>query len=233
MSLALLFKSRRGAKISEVGTDGEILSLELDATIRESHEYDSEVSMYPVEDGSTLNDNIKKLPEVLHMTGFVTNSPISSIQERAGRIVEKVGGLLKAKDVSRDTTEPSNNVEYTLDTLLKICGRQINGIDTEAVLVDIVTGLRVYKSMAMQSLRIPRDASTGEAIQFDAVFIHIKKVKSETALIPNAKATDKDAAQSTIAKSKQNTPEADTTTTTKAAEVSTSWAKSLFNKAVR
>lgn len=192
MSLTLLFSKRRGGKIDD---------LQLDATITEVHDYENEVTQFPVEDGSSINDHIRKMPAKLQMEGFITNSPINSIQTRIAETVKSVGGLFTSKNLNNDDVK--NNVDFAFQALLALTGRQIDGFDTTPKLLTVVTGLRVYKNMAINSLRVPRDISTGQALRFTCMLVEVKKVKTESVDIPNAKAADKDLAQSKVAKGKQ------------------------------
>ena len=202
MSLSLLFGARKPKTIGE---------LELDATIQETHEYQNDVTEYPVEDGSTLSDNIRLAPERVTISGFVTNTPVSVIQENKAEVVEKFDGTVEVKNLKRD--EVNNNVEFALDVLLRIAGRKIDGADSEPELVTIVTGLRVYTDMAMTTLNIPRDATTGQALKFDASFVKIKKVNTETIELPNA--DDPDRAGGTVDTGQNTAPKANANQTAK------------------
>jgi hypothetical protein len=160
----------RGVNILFGRKAGKIGELQLDVTVSEQHEYENEVSIFPIEEGADIADHIKLMPESITLDGFVTNSPISVLFE--------------------------DGVELAQDVLLKISGRQIQGNDTTPQIVDIITGLRVYTGMAMTSLTIPRNARTGQAMNFTARFIKIVTVKSETVAIPDPQPEFKDKTQS-------------------------------------
>lgn len=49
----------------------------LDATLTEDHIYNSRVTSYPVEDGRIISDHIINEPEILQITGVVTDTPLS------------------------------------------------------------------------------------------------------------------------------------------------------------
>jgi len=192
MTISVLFGSRKAGKIGE---------LQLDAAIREIHSYRNDVSRFPVEEGSDITDNIRIEPDEISIVGFVTNSPIDVLQANNAEVIEKVDGEVEVKNLKR--TEVINKVELAQDILLRISGRKIEGENQDPQLVDIVTGLRVYRQMAMQTLRIPRDISVGQAMRFEATFIGVQKVTSESVVIPNPTPLVSDLAQSTNKKGKR------------------------------
>jgi hypothetical protein len=57
----------------------EIGIVKLSLSESENHEFRSEVTQYPVEDGSNMSDHIVNNPDKLTIQGFVTNSPISTL----------------------------------------------------------------------------------------------------------------------------------------------------------
>lgn len=205
---------------------GKIGELQLDATVSEQHEYENEVSQFPIEDGGDIADHIKQQPEAITIDGFVTNSPINVLFEDVSEVIERKPGESEVKTSSRTGTV--NRVELAQDILLKISGRQIQGTDTVPEIVDVVTGLRVYTGMVMTSLVIPRNARTGQAMNFTARFMKIVTVKSETIAIPDPKPEFKDKTQSKVDKGKQTPTESKEKTKKRV-----SLAKRGFNKAVR
>jgi hypothetical protein len=139
----------------------QIAEIVLDASIEETHEFKSKVTQFPVEDGSTISDNIYNEPEHLTMHGLVTNNPLP----RPG---EAVYGDSENAPLS------VSRAEATLFQLMKI--RQ------SRTPIAIVTGLMNYSNMVMTSLSIPRDAAKGNAINFTAEFTKINIVS--TASVP-------------------------------------------------
>jgi hypothetical protein len=169
-------------------TPGKIANIVLDATINETHEYKNEVTMYPIEYGGFISDHIRSQPEQITINGFITNTPVpNSLFDLSAYSTaftnSTAGKLLKSTSKTR--------VISVFEELLYIAGYQypiVNNISTsknEKILIDIVTGLRVYTDMALISLSIPRDSNTGESLHFTATFIKVTRVKSEMVLIPN------------------------------------------------
>lgn len=57
----------------------EIGMVKLSLAESETHEFASKVTQFPVEDGSNMSDHILNAPDKLTINGFVTNSPISTL----------------------------------------------------------------------------------------------------------------------------------------------------------
>lgn len=162
MSTAVLF----GKKATKIGV------LQLDVTRSESHNYENQVSRWPVESGATIVDNIRQEPERLTIEGLISNHPINVRFEDLTNIVQGNSNESQSLTVARDDTP--THVETALNILLDIQGRLIQGQPVAPLLVDVVTGLRVYKNMAMTTFRVSRNARTGQALPFTAEFIEVK-----------------------------------------------------------
>jgi hypothetical protein len=126
-------------------------SLTIDAWISEDHDFTSKITAYPVESGAMISDNILNEPLRLRLTGIVSNSPMQDMQ-------------------TGDEVPPDRD-QSAYDSLMQIR-------DARAV-VTVITGLKKYDNMALESLSIPRTASIGQALQFQASFIQIKIVTSQ------------------------------------------------------
>lgn len=213
-TLTLLF-GRKGAKIGE---------LQLDATIRESHKYDAEITDYPVEEGFDINDNIRKMPEQYDMEGIVTNSPISGITDFVVDIV--TGNTNFSEVISNLRVDKQTRVEVAQNILLELAGRKIQGKQENDIpkVFDIITGLRVFNNMAIKNLEFPRDGQTGEALRIVATFKKINVTTTETVAIPSPQAAVEDKTQSNVSKNKVEKKEATPVQTKKVSTV-----KSFFN----
>lgn len=153
---------------------GKIGNLELDAMINERQKYANNVTTFPIEDGSIISDHVIRMPEEVEIEGFVTNTPIEYIQ-----------GLRTSADDDR--------VLNAYLMLLEIAGYafpnqayRFNKLETiseteqpnDFQLIDILTSLRIYTSMALVNLDIPRDAKTGDTIKFTASFRRVNITKT-------------------------------------------------------
>lgn len=128
---------------SEPGDD-----LVIDCLISDNHNYDAEVTDFPVESGSTISDNIRNKPLVVTMECIVTNSPI-------GQAVN----FREPGSVPADTAYAA---------MLKIRDKRQP--------VTIRTSLSTFRNMALQNLTIPRESGRGDELRFTATFKQIEIV---------------------------------------------------------
>lgn len=194
MALSILFGKENPGQIGE---------LVLDATLSDSHSYVNEVTQHPIETGANISDHIKLNPDQVTIEGFVTNSPVAFIQFTSfGLVRRESDGQLRAKNLSGTTQ--GGRVKSAYITLLELSGRQIDGPNKEPKIIDVVTGLRIYRNMAITDLSIPRDsANSKNQLRFRAVLTSIKTVTSETIELPNVSEDIKDSAQSKTDTAKQ------------------------------
>lgn len=124
---------------------GKIGTVTLDCTVSESHADEVEITNHPVESGSTISDHIRKQPLVLELEGIITNTPVvflASVQAESPVDLD----FIPCRDrVSRGYEE-------------------LRRIQDAGELVDVVTSLRNYSNMAIQSLGVKRDASSGNIL---------------------------------------------------------------------
>lgn len=138
---------------------------EVDVAISENHQYDSDITSDPVEVGSDITDHQRLLPDMVTMTGLVSDTPFGDLADR--RLSEGVPSVfaLGFFRTLRDARVP----------------------------VTIETSLRVYDNMLMKTLTVPRNARTGNALAFTAVFKQVVLVTNERTTIrvklPRAKKT--------------------------------------------
>ncbi len=128
-----------------------IAGYEIDVFTDEVHNFDSMITSDPVETGSNTTDNIKQMPDVITLTGIVSDTPFGLTEDL--RTQDEVASqtaldLLKA---IRDLREP----------------------------VTIETSLGTYKNMGMEKLSVPRNVGIGDSLQFSATFRQIRIVSTE------------------------------------------------------
>ncbi len=126
----------------------------IDATLTESHNFESDVTSYPTESGSVITDNIRPRPVTVQIDGIVSDTPIGTV----------------ATARANESTATGTNFEFlpsdaALAKLLEIRDRR------EPITIE--TSLKRFESMALTQLEIPRDAETGNALRFSATFQQI------------------------------------------------------------
>ena len=149
----------------------DVISIDLDVTMDESHEWQNDVTTNPVETGSPIADHIQIMPDKLRITGMISDSSISDA------VIKQFSGI--------DGTQFLTRVQTAFDVLRKL--------KEDRKLITVYTKFKVYTDMALTSLSIPRNNQTGDSIQFSVEFVHVRIVNTQTIDMPgiNPKKTAK------------------------------------------
>lgn len=126
MVLSLIFGKKYAQ--SKVGT------VTFDTMVTEEHKYTSRVTYYPVESGTIVSDHILNQPNVVTLSGLVSDTPLN-IFAPFNRSIAAFNALIQIHDQ-----------------------RQV---------IDVVTGIKIYKNMAITSLDVPRSMRTGQTLTFN------------------------------------------------------------------
>jgi hypothetical protein len=129
-------------------------NIELDAALDENHEWSAEATSNPVEQGAPVTDHVIEQSDKLTIKGFVTDTPLTVSQS--------------LPQISR-----SQDVFDLLYQLIKLKEP-----------LSVYTKHRVYDEMVLTNVTIPRAAGVGEAIEFTAEFVHVRKVATQMVDVP-------------------------------------------------
>lgn len=105
-----------------------------DTMVSEEHKFSSRVTYFPVENGTIVTDHIINQPDVVILSGLVTDTPLN-IFATFNRSVAAFNALIQLHR-----------------------NRQV---------VDVVTGIKIYRGMAITSLDVPRTIKTGQTLTFN------------------------------------------------------------------
>lgn len=130
----------------------------LDSAVTEEHQYESEVTSFPVEQGADVTDHVRAKPIVVTMEAIVTDTPIGLMQQ-----------------IRSGTSRPSD------DALAKLLGMR-----SARQPVTIETSLRTYTNMVLQSFNIPRSGTNGDCLRFSATFVQVELVTNNRTTIQTA-----------------------------------------------
>ena len=166
--MAFLDSILGGSKVTSIGeTGGDPINL--DASVREVHSLEGEVSDHPVETGVDIVDNYRVLPRKLQIEGVVTNSPLSTAFPGSSLINSAIG--LISGDVA-----PLVNAWQEFERFFD-----------EAVVLTITTSLRDYENMVLIGLEVTRDAENSEKLTFTASareIIFVDTQEGDASLLP-------------------------------------------------
>lgn len=133
------------ADVFFIRTKNKVEMLTLDAVLSERYEATSEVTRYPVENGSTISDQIYNSPIRLSIDGAVSSYHLTD-------------GI---------DTSPSSAFDY------------LEKLREKRDLITIVTGLKTYREMAIESLNVTRDAKNSvNLFRFSLTAVYFKVVKA-------------------------------------------------------
>ncbi len=130
--------------------------LEFDVCETETHKGTAKVTQHPVESGATIADHIVDEPDTLDLVLRVSNTPLVSFEN-----IDSVPAF------RADTA-------YADLLAMKRAGETVG----------VVTSLRRYEDMAITSVSVTRDASTGQCLSVAVSLIEIRTAVSETVEAP-------------------------------------------------
>ena len=133
MVLSLIYGRKYAQSSVNFANDGPAI-VTFDTMVSEDHKFSSRVTYYPVENGTIVSDHIINQPDVVTLSGLVTDTPLNIFA-------------------------PFNRSISAFNALLQIHQRR--------QVVDIVTGIKIYKNMAITNLDVPRTVKTGQTLTFN------------------------------------------------------------------
>jgi len=145
-------------------------NIELDAVLDEAHEWSAEATSNPVETGAPVTDHVIDQADKLKIKGFVTDTPLT--------ISQSLQAIVNSGQVGNRTQAGFD----LLHQLIKIKEP-----------MTVYTKHRIYDDMVLTNVTIPRGAGVGEAIEFSAEFINIRKVATQMVDVPDGINPKKDA----------------------------------------
>jgi hypothetical protein len=142
--------------------------LTLDVLISESHSRTAVITENPVEDGTVISDHIILDPRVLTINGFVSNAhPVITSFQQA----------------------------FTREDKVKAAFELLEDIYYARELFTVVTNLKVYEDMFIETLSIDKTSDTGDALNFNMDLKEVRKVENVTIAIANTKLAARKKAQ--------------------------------------
>jgi hypothetical protein len=148
----------------------QIDTIVLDATVSELHTIDSEITEHPVEEGAAVADHHRAKPDVITLEGIISNTPINRGQSR--RVASSFG---ESFETTADQDAIAGQPGYAEQAYLAL-----KDLRDTSKLVSVITPLRTYESMLLQTVTIPRNVKTGDALRFTAVLKQVRLVKNKT-----------------------------------------------------
>ena len=143
--------------------DPSIGNLEFDTLDQETHEWNRDVTMNPVENGSPISDHIIRQPRKLTVAGMISNAPVTGV-------LTQLSNALASGFSGEDRV---NTAIKLLDSLYQ-----------SNELVTIYTKNYTYENMLLQAINIPRRAGDGDAVNITIDAVECNIVSTATTELP-------------------------------------------------
>lgn len=143
-TIGLLFKTRVRFGVNASDEFLPFGAVQLDASLEETHTSQNAITQFPVEQGVDITDHVRQQPDRVSIRGIVTDHPLGL----GG------GGLVSGRSLEA--------YQKAL-TMLQ-----------EAQLISVVTSLRQYQNMVIESLEVPRTAKQGQSVEMSLSLREIK-----------------------------------------------------------
>ena len=145
-------------------TSKSIGGFEIDAFISETYNFSNNVTAFPVEDGSTVNDHVISEAVEISIQAFIGKAKFETWD---GDIPESIDDL--------PAEDPKARVKQAYFELLRL--------KEDRQPLTVVLGLDTFLNMIITSFEIARDVRTGADLPFSMTFKQVRIIKSETTTI--------------------------------------------------
>lgn len=145
-------------------TVSRVDAIELDVLVSATHVGTNEVTEHPVESGGVIGDHIRAKPDTLTIEGVISNSPIGELQSRRAAAAGFPDGAVR--------------VGYAQDAYQRLLA-----LKAAATLIAVVTPLRAYDDMAIESISVPETVQGGDALRFTMTLKHVAVVETQTTTV--------------------------------------------------
>jgi len=136
----------------------------IDAVVKEAHEFDSEVTEYPVESGIEISDNIRIKPLRVTLECYVSNTPMGTLFD-----------VRFPTDAAPEADDPADDAYARMLQIRK-----------SRKTVTINTSLDEFQNMALVSFSVPRSSGEPDHLHFTAVFQQVTFITNERTTVPVA-----------------------------------------------
>lgn len=150
---------------------GQIGGITVEATLDEEYIDDLEITDHPVQAFAPISDHSFKRPKRLHM--------------RCGWSEGHALSLLNSPTIALNVALPSSVGTMTTDTYVSNVYSQLLALQEARETLTIVSTLRVYENMLIESLDVRRDSRTAMVLMVEATFREIIRVSLTLTSLPD------------------------------------------------
>lgn len=149
-------------------------TIEIDSCKEETHTLSNTVTDHPVEEGYNITDHVRPDPDMVTLTCFISNTPLSLEQvSRSVREGSVEFQTSSSEDVAIGDAKGRGNTAY----------EKLKKLRREGTLISVVTSLCTYgvsstEGMAIQSISIPRTSKNYDGLEFSITLKQVRIVKN-------------------------------------------------------
>lgn len=165
--------------------DGEYLLLQIDATVRETHNVLATATENAVEDGAVVSDHTIVQPDRITLEGVISNTPFTGFADGVLRATERSTTKSLRSAISTPSSVLAVGTPLVVATVFSGAeGRAERAYDTMRALRDqgtklrVITTLRDYVDMVIESLIVNRDRTNHNSLAFSLSLKQIRVVDS-------------------------------------------------------
>ncbi|EDM6436460.1 hypothetical protein CUW27_20770 [Salmonella enterica] len=158
---SFLFRNAGDSVFSIAGTG--MAAMVVDTVDNESHDWQNEISQYPVEGLKDISDNIKPKPDELAITAFISNTPVHGLVDEVINFADR---LLNGRKRAQEAFN------------------QLKALREKKEPVTVTTRYRVYPNMGISSITVRRVPDEGDALIMELRFKEIRVVSTQTTKVP-------------------------------------------------
>ena len=194
--ISLIFPKQDRVRIQVPKGDDDSLEkrdlLIIDASNNIRHQHEVQPTDNPVEEGSDVTDNIDVKPKVVTFDGIISEAPITIESAVVGNVAGAVGALGRSALGSVAGGLLAGATSALGGSLLNQSNKArveeafnaMQELQSKKILCTIITGLRAYENMVLQSFSPVESADVGGSLSFTATFREIRVVRSEQVVLP-------------------------------------------------
>lgn len=190
------------------GINRQSYHMTLDATVQQTHTIASEVTDHPVELGVNLTDHIRPLPDQVNIRGIITDTPMllpadfaegsKPVDVKVKAPVQTIGSIPGGRIAGPITAltsgiplpsffQSKDGVALGFDPVFNrtlACFNALRKIRDDALLVQLVTRLHTYPSMAVVTCTVVQEAKTGTSLVLSIDLKQIRVGRTEDVEVP-------------------------------------------------
>lgn len=182
--ISLVFSNPVKTKIVGSTTDGNPITLEIDASTKIVHRMDGTPTKNPIEDGSNVSDHVTLDNKRLIIDGVITKNPITftqSIQTAlTSRVTDAVQGLTDAvpRGIIGTAVGSIGRSLVTSEDRVEDAFKFLEELRDNSVPFRIVTKLKAYDDLLISSLNITQTSRDGNSLRFNMILEQVTIVKT-------------------------------------------------------